>query len=175
MKPTPILFLDLDGTVRLGKDELGHFVNTKEDVEIFPGVLDILKSYKSYGWKIVAISNQGGIALGHVDDNTMNKIMAETNRLCANLFDRMLWCPHHPDAKANDEETREERAICFCRKPNIGMIVSAIISLSQEYAGKIFRPYNSLMVGDRAEDSVCASNANMPFMWAKDWRARGPL
>ena len=39
MKATPILCLDLDGTVRKGYDEIGKFVNKKEDVYIFSGVL----------------------------------------------------------------------------------------------------------------------------------------
>jgi D-glycero-D-manno-heptose 1,7-bisphosphate phosphatase len=42
-KPTPVLYLDLDGTVRKGYDELGRFVNTKEDVEVFPEVPAILE------------------------------------------------------------------------------------------------------------------------------------
>ena len=35
-KAVPVLYLDMDGTVRKGKDELGRFVNGPEDVEVFP-------------------------------------------------------------------------------------------------------------------------------------------
>lgn len=27
-----------------------------------------------------------------------------------------------------------------------------------------------MMVGDRPEDQECAANANVPFMWAEDWK-----
>ena len=58
MKVTPILFLDLDDTVRLGPKHLGRFVDGPADVEIFPEVPELLKAYKSKGWRLVTISNQ---------------------------------------------------------------------------------------------------------------------
>ncbi len=48
MKPTPVLYLDLDGTVRHGKDELGHFVNEPSDVVIFPEALKLMRQAKPY-------------------------------------------------------------------------------------------------------------------------------
>lgn len=174
MKTTPILFLDLDGTVRLGPAELnGKFVNEPADVELFDGMTDLLKSYKERGWRIVAISNQGGIALGHATENGIARSMQETNRLCANLFDLMLWCTHHPDAKGDEFATTEEKSICFCRKPRIGYVVSAFIQLSQQHPNEMYRPYDCLFVGDMDSDKECAENANIPFMWAGDWRLRG--
>lgn len=169
MKPTPILFVDLDQTVRYNSKDPKDFISEPADIEIYDGVVDILKSYKQRGWRIVAISNQGGIAMGHVTDNEVNRGMQETNRLCASLFDRMLWCPHHPDADSNEE------SICFCRKPRIGHVITAIVSLSQQHKDEVYRPYACLFVGDRQEDCDCAANANMPFEWAEAWRARGPL
>jgi D-glycero-D-manno-heptose 1,7-bisphosphate phosphatase len=32
------------------------------------------------------------------------------------------------------------------------------------------KPEEVLMVGDRPEDQQAASSANIPFMWAEDWR-----
>jgi D-glycero-D-manno-heptose 1,7-bisphosphate phosphatase len=49
------------------------------------------------------------------------------------------------------------------RKPNSGMIVFGM-KYSREKLEEI------LMVGDRSEDQECAANANIPFMWAEDWR-----
>jgi D-glycero-D-manno-heptose 1,7-bisphosphate phosphatase len=174
VKITPILFLDLDGTVRLGMDQIDHYVQGPEDVEIFPGVLEIIQSYKSKGWRIVTISNQGGIALDLVNSRDVARAMQETNRLCANLFDRMAWCTHHPNAIGDKYESKEEKSICFCRKPRIGMIVASMIELHEGFH-EIYRPYACLMVGDRMDDKECANNANIPFMWAKEWRKRGPL
>lgn len=169
MKPTPILFLDLDGTVRLGPEERkGQFVNGPEDVELFDGVLDIMKSYKDRGWRIVAISNQGGIALHKVTDGQVARGMEETNRLCARLFDRMMWCAHHPAAADRND------AVCLCRKPRIGNVVAAMISMSQTY-DEYYAPYACLFVGDMQDDWDCAAQANIPFMMANHWREKGPL
>jgi hypothetical protein len=43
---TPLLCLDLDGTVRHGKDELGHFVNGPEDVIVFPEAVEMMRRWK---------------------------------------------------------------------------------------------------------------------------------
>lgn len=168
MKPTPILFIDLDGTVRKGIKELGGFVNGPSDVELFDGVYEILRSYKERGWKIVAISNQGGIALGHVTDSDVARAMQETSRLCGNLFDGMLWCPHHPNAIKDDPAND-----CICRKPNIANVVRAFTTLANQ--GIYSYPSACLFVGDMEDDERCASNAHIPFMWANDWRQQGPL
>lgn len=174
MKPTPILFLDLDGTVRYnGKDPKG-FINSPDEVEIYDGVVDILKSYKSKGWRIVSISNQGGIALGYVTSNNVARAMQETNRMCANLFDRMYWCDHHPDAEGDEFTSKEEKSICLCRKPRIGFVIAAMASLSEKYEDE-YRPYACLFVGDRAEDRGCAEGAGIPFMDAEVWRKNGPI
>lgn len=174
MKPTPILFTDLDGTIRYnGKDPKG-FISTPDEVEIFDGVVDILKSYKSKGWRIVSISNQGGIAMGHVAEHTVARNMAETQRMCANLFDRMYWCIHHPNAVGDDFASTEEKSVCLCRKPRIGYIVAAMASLAEQYREE-YKPYTCLFVGDREEDKGCAEAANIQFIWADTWRKIGPL
>lgn len=59
MRETPILYLDIDGTVRKRFDELGKFVNKASDVVVFPEVPALLSKYKEAGWRIVGISNHG--------------------------------------------------------------------------------------------------------------------
>jgi len=34
----------------------------------------------------------------------------------------------------------------------------------------LYPNYEYLIVGDRPEDQQCAANANIPFMWAEEWR-----
>lgn len=164
-KPTPILFLDLDDTVRLGPaNNNGKYVNSPADVELFDGVLDLIKSYKEKGWRVVGVSNQGGVALGHITDNMNNRIIQETNRLCSNLFDAIYTCIHHPDAKEDDDR------YCFCRKPLPGLVYIALMNMSQQF-GEYYRPDTCLMVGDMGSDMEMANAMNIPFMWASDWRA----
>jgi D-glycero-D-manno-heptose 1,7-bisphosphate phosphatase len=162
-KMVPVLYLDLDGTVRLGKDQLGKFVNGPQDVQVFSEVPDLLEAYKDLGWRIIGVSNQGGIALGYLDMATCVKAMAETQKQCRNMFDKIVWCSHHPDAESR------EMAVCWCRKPRPGLVIETALALSEK-TGEIYPPYLGLFVGDRPEDEQCAENAGLPFLEAAAWR-----
>lgn len=155
---TPVLYLDIDGTVRWGKDELGKFVNTADDVKIFEEVPSLLTQYKARGWKIIGVSNQGGIGLGYLTEEACKAAMDETNRQTGGVFDDILWCPHHPQDG------------CACRKPNGGLIYQAQRKLEDDHMDRSFPLNKALFVGDRPEDAACARNAGIEFMDAKPWR-----
>jgi D-glycero-D-manno-heptose 1,7-bisphosphate phosphatase len=163
---TRVLYVDLDGTVRYGFDELGRFVNGPEDVRVFDGVPAILRAYRAAGWRVVAVSNQGGVALGHISKQACAEAMKETYRQCDAQFDKMAFCMHHPDAKD------PEYAVCWCRKPRAGLLVETAIGMAREHR-EYYPPHLSVFVGDRPEDKGCAEAANIPFMDAKDWRGGG--
>jgi D-glycero-D-manno-heptose 1,7-bisphosphate phosphatase len=167
-KAVPVLFVDLDGTVRHGFDELGRWVNTPEDVVIFDGVADRLWRYKDAGWRVVAVSNQGGIALGHVTLNDAFRVLVKTQALCREVFDKAMICQHHPDAPD------PEMARCWCRKPRPGLALEAVFELAAESkrmrAPEFYPPHLALFVGDREEDRLCAEALNVDFMSASDWR-----
>lgn len=165
-KPVPVLYLDLDGTVRHGKDELGRFVNGPDDVAIFPEAVEMMRRWKAGGGRIIGVSNQGGIALGHVTEPDVMAAMMRTHELTGHLFDKITFCRHHPQA------ADPEMARCWCRKPSPGMIVEAALDVSEHNPGEIYPPYLGLLVGDRPEDQECARLAGLDFQWATDWRAQ---
>ena len=160
-----VLYLDLDGTVRWGLDEMGRFVNTEDDVRVFDGVPALLARYKAAGWRVVAVSNQGGIALGHMTMEDCALAMRETYRQCGGAFDKIAFCRHHPKAALR------ELAVCWCRKPRAGLVIESALDLARQHPGEIYPPHLGLLVGDRPEDEQCAEAASLPFMSAKDWRA----
>lgn len=163
----PVLYLDIDGTVREGKDDpLGRFVNGPEDVRVFPAAVEMMRRWKAGGGRVVGVSNQGGIALGIVTFDKVARAMAETQRQCGGLFDRILFCIHHPDAE------NPEMARCWCRKPSAGAVVEAAHGLLERFPGEFYPPYMGLFVGDRDEDRLCATSAGLDFQWAHDWRAQ---
>lgn len=162
-KKSKILFLDLDGTVRKGYDELGKFVHKKEDVEVFPEMVEKIRIYKRNGFRIVGITNQGGVAMGFCGEGDVVEGCIETNRQCNKMFDKIMMCFHHPDAKDL------EFADCWCRKPRIGMVIDAANQLNRKY-GEYYPPSECLFVGDRPEDEQCAHNAGIPFIDAKKFR-----
>src|SRR3954451_9677101 len=64
-----LLVVDIDGTVRQGKDDaLGRFVNGPEDVVVFPEAVTMMQRWKDAGGRIAGVSNQGGIGLGIVSE-----------------------------------------------------------------------------------------------------------
>lgn len=164
-RAVPLLVLDIDGTVRQGRDDaLGKFVNGPEDVRVFPEAVTMMRRWKAGGGRIIGVSNQGGIALGIVTAKSVTAAMMETHRQSGRLFDKLAWCSHHPDA---DEP---EMARCWCRKPSPGLIVDAALDLARHHR-EYYPPYMGLTVGDREEDEQCARLAGFDFMWAADWRA----
>lgn len=165
-KRVPILFLDLDGTVRKGFDELGKFVNCADDVELFPRMRERLLSYKQAGWRIVGVTNQGGIATGMLTFEDAAKAIMRTQQLSGEAFDRIIMCQHHPDAKDL------EYANCFCRKPKMGMLVMGQLWLNEQHPDEIYPPHMALMVGDRPEDENCAKSAGVAYMNAAEWRSQ---
>jgi D-glycero-D-manno-heptose 1,7-bisphosphate phosphatase len=160
-----VLYLDLDGTVRKGKGELGRFVNGVADVEVFPEARAMMLRWKENGGRCVGVSNQGGVALGHFTQDQCALTMMETQKQCDSLFDMILWCCHHPFAAT------PEMARCWCRKPSPGMVIEGALELARMYPGEIYPPHLGMFVGDRPEDRECAELAGLDFEWAHRWRA----
>jgi len=163
-RATSVLYLDLDGTVRQGKDDdLGRFVNGPEDVRVFPEAVQMMRRWKKGGGRIIGVSNQGGVALGIVTYESVASAMVETYRQTKGLFDKIAFCVHHPRAD------HPEMARCWCRKPSPGLLIESAIHLAGKH-NKFYPPYMALMVGDRPEDKECARLAGLDFQWAVDWR-----
>lgn len=163
----PLLALDLDGTVRKGFDELGRFVNGPADVDVFPEAVKQMRAWKAKGGRIIGVSNQGGIALGHVTMQAVIDAMMETQRQAEGLFDKIAWCQHHPGA-SDPEYSR-----CWCRKPAPGLLIETALQLARDTGhSEIYPPHLGLFVGDRPEDEQCAKIASFDFMEAKAWRAQ---
>ena len=162
---TPLLFTDLDGTVRQGKDDLGRFVHGPEDVIVYPEASRRLWNAKQVGMRIVGVTNQGGIALGYANAGLIDAANKMTNEKAGGVFDIIETCPHHPDAE------EPEMSRCFCRKPMIGMLVQAVSKLRAVNPGEYYPPELMLFVGDRPEDRACAEAAGIRFQDAAEWRA----
>lgn len=165
-KPVPVLYLDLDGTVRHGLDELRRFVNGPDDVVIFPEAVEMMRRWRASGGRIVGVTNQGGIALGHLAEADCAAALQRTHDLAGGLFDAIQICPHHPAA------TDPEQARCWCRKPAPGLIIDGALQLMAKHPAEYYPPHLGLMVGDRPEDQECARIASLDFQWAADWRAQ---
>ena len=159
-----VLYVDIDGTVRRGPQEIGRPILVAADVEVYPEVPGLLQGYKDRGWRIIGLHNAGELALGTMTWRQLEENLTATYERCGLAFDKISICQHHPEAED------PEFARCWCRKPRIGLIVDAAAELAQVH-NEMYPPHMSLLVGDGIEDRICAENANIDFMLAEDWRA----
>lgn len=141
LKASPVIFLDRDGTINVNYD----YVSEPEDFQFLPNALAGLKMMKNMGYRLVIITNQGGIGLGYFSKQDFYRVTSKMlTELHQNgiLIDKIYFCPH---------SLAEE---CDCRKPKIGLIKRAIEEMNINLAQSYF-------IGDRRSDIEAGKNANM--------------
>lgn len=140
------VFIDRDGTI----NEEVDYLNDMAQLHIFPYAASSIALLNKGGIKAVVITNQAGVARGHLSEEFLfklhNKIKEEFSANGAYL-DGIYYCPHHP--QFGDERYRK---VCECRKPNIGMLKTA----SADLHINIFKSY---VIGDKLTDIELAHNA----------------
>jgi histidinol-phosphate phosphatase family protein len=150
--PQAAVFLDRDGTLNF---EVNHLRNAT-DFELLPGVENAIQALNKAEYRVCVVTNQPVIARGDcsVDElaNIHNKMETLLGRAGA-YVDRIDYCPHHPDSGFAGE-VAQLKIDCNCRKPNTGMVDSAILALN------IARE-KSWMIGDSSSDILAAKRAGL--------------
>lgn len=173
---TKILFLDLDGTVRQTKSG-ATFISDPYDQELIPGVENSIDCYRDAGWLVIGVTNQGGVLAGHKTLENCFLEQRQTLKLIPQMS-MLLFCTNNGDSMYRYlRGSKLERPILSgskrygnFRKPNPGMFIFGL-----GYFDTDEKPEQALMVGDRIEDQQAASNANIQFMWAEEWRKQKML
>ena len=126
------VFSDRDGTI--GGD--GHFTAIQQ-FEPYPGSVAAIRSLRTAGLQVFALTNQTKIAAGQLDEAALRISLLEMG--CSDAF----ICPH------------AENAGCPCRKPKTGLIAQA--HLRYRFANR-----DAVIVGDSyLADMQCAINAGI--------------
>lgn len=135
-----VVFLDRDGTVIVER----HFLHRIEQVDLLPGAADGLRTLQGFGFTLLVVSNQSGVAFGKFtedDVRTVNEylrtILAEQGVHIAGFF----YCPHHPEG-----EVPQYAIACECRKPGKGLAEQAASFLGPIDYG------HSWVIGDKPSD-----------------------
>ena len=142
---TRALFLDRDGVINHEVDYLWQ----PEKATFVPGIGSLCRTAKSFGYKIIVVTNQAGIGRGLYSDAQFHAFMdwmRETLLPEGVIFDAVYYCAHHPDHGLGDFKKD-----CNDRKPNPGMLLRAVRDFGVDLAHSVF-------VGDRCSD-VAAGNA----------------
>jgi|GEM_PF-256395 len=139
-------FLDRDGVL----SDQTAFVNRPEDFNLLPGAAAAVARLNRAGIPVVVITNQGGIALGYLTEDTLASIherMAELLAAEGAHADGVYFCPHLLNATV----TRYLRE-CSCRKPGTGMLEKARDDLGLDLR-------KSILVGDATTDILAGIRA----------------
>src|SRR5664279_4703208 len=119
------VFLDRDGVINKMVYYPDHGIIdspfTLEQFELLPDVPQAIKNFKDMGFKVILVSNQPGIAKGHMSRQTFEKIrQSMTQQFASNgaELDGEYYCFHHPEAT-----NYELKLNCVCRKPEPGLLL----------------------------------------------------
>jgi dolichyl-phosphate beta-glucosyltransferase len=129
----PAVLLDRDGTLN---ESPGRYVRSLADFRPIPGAFEAVGRLCRAGWRVSVITNQGGLALGLVEGEELDRIHGECARRAAEhggAFDGFYVCPDDPDAPTDR------------RKPAPGMLLEA----ARDHGYDLARSY---MIGDSERD-----------------------
>jgi D-glycero-D-manno-heptose 1,7-bisphosphate phosphatase len=154
-----ILFLDRDGTLNRSLNDRPP--NAPAEVELLPNVDATLAAYAAEGWRLVIVTNQGGVAFGYLSEDEARAIHQAVLARLSVPVDASYLCPHHPLG-----DVPPYNVDCPRRKPHPGAVFEALARFDAH-------PQDCLLVGDMESDRQVAAAAGVPFRWAHDffgWR-----
>jgi D-glycero-D-manno-heptose 1,7-bisphosphate phosphatase len=133
------IFLDKDGTL---VEDLPYNVDPAR-IRLTAGAASALRLFHAEGYRLIVISNQSGVALGHFPEPALEavhlrlvELLAEASVPLAGFY----YCPHHPEGSVP-----EYTKACTCRKPEPGLLTAA----AAEHGIDLFR---SWFIGDILDD-----------------------
>jgi D,D-heptose 1,7-bisphosphate phosphatase len=138
-----LAFFDRDGTINV---DIGHLFEPEKMV-LIERTIDLIRKHREEGYRIIVVTNQGGIAKGLYtleDMQAFHRFMkSELAKLNARV-DAFYYCPHHPDFGGS----------CICRKPEPGMLHKAIFDYEADSSAAI-------LYGDKETDFQAAKAAGI--------------
>jgi len=143
----PTVLLDRDGVLNL-KMPKASYVRSWSDWKWRPGAREALRLFNEAGYRVVVVTNQAGIARGHLNEADLAAIherMRSEAAQAGGRIDAVYHCPHHWDEG------------CECRKPKPGMLFQAQRDLALDLTRTTF-------IGDDTRDGEAAQAAGCPFI-----------
>jgi D-glycero-D-manno-heptose 1,7-bisphosphate phosphatase len=137
------LFLDRDGVIN---HDPGDYTYSLEEFHILPTVIDALKIAQDKGYKIILITNQGGISKGLYLESEVHRIHDYFKNECQKAdvqITDVFFSPYH-----------SELSNSLSRKPESLMMERAIHRHKIDTA-------KSIMIGDRDRDIECAAKVGV--------------
>jgi D-glycero-D-manno-heptose 1,7-bisphosphate phosphatase len=148
------VFLDRDGVLNplVYHQEPGIIDSpfTEAQFSLLPRAAEAIKKLRDMGYRTVLVSNQPGIAKGHLTEAVFERIRAKMESELARhgaRLDAQYYCFHHPEAVIESM-----RVACKCRKPGPGMLLRAAEEMQLDLT-------RSWMIGDGVTDIQAGKSA----------------
>jgi D-glycero-D-manno-heptose 1,7-bisphosphate phosphatase len=145
----PAVFVDRDNTLIANDGDLGD----PGAVDLLGGVAGGLKALRRAGFRIVVVSNQGGVARGAFTEDDVDAVhqriaaIVDGEAQTKDVISRFYYCPYHPEGVL--EAYRREHP---WRKPQPGMLLQAARDMNIDLA-------RSWMIGDQPRDVQAGRSA----------------
>ncbi|CEG27458.1 D-glycero-alpha-D-manno-heptose-1,7-bisphosphate 7-phosphatase [Bacillus sp. B-jedd] len=130
------IFLDRDGVLNEVLTKRVKFVNHPQQLFLLDGASEAVARLSKAGYPIFIVTNQGGIGLGFMSEEKLDRVHDRLRELLAEeggAITGIAYCPHKPNAG------------CECRKPSPGLLYGLAKNHQIELKG-------SVMVGDHERD-----------------------
>ncbi|WP_415315938.1 D-glycero-alpha-D-manno-heptose-1,7-bisphosphate 7-phosphatase [Candidatus Pelagibacter sp. Uisw_137] len=164
-KKLPAIFLDRDGVINKEYSNK-HY---QDPTQINEGAISAVKKINEKGYLSVIITNQPAIAKGIITLDKLNrdhKKLEYEFGLKGAYFDRIYFCPFHPE-KGFKGEVKKFKRKSSLRKPDNGMFLQAIKDLNIDIK-------NSYMVGNSSADYYAAKKTGVKsLMIGKKFNIKG--
>jgi D-glycero-D-manno-heptose 1,7-bisphosphate phosphatase len=137
--PHRAVFLDRDGTIN---EEVGY-VNHLDRFVLLPRVGEAVRLLNENGFKAVVVTNQSGVARGYFSESLLRLVHQRMEDLLGKegaRLDGIYYCPHHPDVGGPPYRQK-----CRCRKPDTGLVETAVKELDVDCS-------KSYVIGDRGAE-----------------------
>ncbi len=128
------VFLDRDGVIN---HDPGDYTKSLKEFTILPDVLEAFQLIKKNGYKIILVTNQGGVAKGLYPEENVHEIheflRAEARKVDVEI-DEIYFAPYHEDYGRS-----------LTRKPDSLMVERGLAKFS-------LNPSKCVLVGDKMRD-----------------------
>lgn len=152
-KKNKAAFFDRDGTINVDI----HYLHKPEDLVFINGMPEFIRKWNDWGYKVLVVTNQAGIARGYYTEDDMHilhRYMNERLKEYGAHIDAFYFCPHHPDITGP----------CHCRKPESGMIEQAIREFDLD-------PEQCILFGDKEWDIEAAQRSQIKGYYVNQLRS----
>ncbi len=136
------IFLDRDGVINENRPD---YVKSWSEFHFLPGSREAIARLTQAGHRIVACTNQAGVARGAISLEAVYEIhrrMLASIREVGGKIEQVYFCPH------------EKEGDCACRKPRPGMLLRARDELGLDLRGAV-------LIGDSITDIRAALAAGI--------------